>query len=169
MNDNAYKAYFQALCRDHTVLNHGDALGEKVFSMVTQSEAVGAFRSECDTDGYLFRLIEPQWSLGNASKEVLAGFLIAKQMQVRTDADPTHVLDEIDAIGYQFALRMVQDCNDGHPLFSHSIRDLEQLSFKAIPKPVTGDGYLGRLFTFRFQSMLDYSDDAVIHCWKSKK
>ena len=168
MDYNAYKQYFRGLCADHVALNHGENLGEKVFSMVTQAEAIGAFRSEADVDGYLFRLIEPQWGLTTPSKDVLAGFVIAKRMLLRDSIDPTDVLQEVDSIGYQFALRMVQDCLDGHPLFHHSIRDLDHLQFKAIPKPVTGDGYLGRLFTFKFQSLLDYSESQTINCWKSK-
>jgi hypothetical protein len=166
MDYTAYKTYFEDLCRDHVALNHGDALGEKVFAMVTQTEAMGAYRSEVDTDGYLFRLIEPQWGLGTPSKEVLAGFTIAKRLSMRDGL--TDVLREMDEIGYQFALRMVEDCNAGHPLFHYSIRELEQLSFKAMPKPVMGDGYLGRLFTFRFQTFLDYSPEKTTKCWKSK-
>jgi hypothetical protein len=168
MNYKPYIEYFRQLCTDHIALSHADASGQSVFQVISQAQAVGDFRSESDTDGYLFRLIEPQWGLSSLSRDMLGGFILAKRFSHREQVDDGTTLHEIDRIGYQFAWRMVQDSLNGRPFLNYSIRELSDLQFKALPKSMLADGYIGRLFTFRFACPLDISDAMIIHCWKSK-
>jgi hypothetical protein len=159
MNTQSYIDYFKVLCGKHATLRHDDTNGARVFAVVGQDEAVGDLRTGGDTEGWLFRLVVPQWSLvdtddGRTQKDWLGGFIIAKFHSQREaeSSEKFAILDQCDAIGEDFANRMLRDCENGHPLFHHSIRTARELKFKALPKMNLPQGYIGRLFTFSFQN-----------------
>jgi hypothetical protein len=156
-----YVHYFKYLVEQNAQLQHTDALGSRVFAVISQEEAVGDFRSGADTEGWLFRLVIPQWALGENgdggglySKDWLGGFIIAKRFSNREGDDMAQLtnIDDCDRLGEQFATRIIRDCEAGHPLFNYSVRSPQQLQFKALPKTVTADNYAGRLFSFRYQN-----------------
>jgi hypothetical protein len=159
MNTQSYIDYFKDLCGKHATLQHNDTSGGRVFAVIGQDEAVGDLRTGGDTEGWIFRLVVPQWGLddtddGRAHKEWLGGFIIARFHSQREEdsADKFLILDQCDAMGEGFANRMLRDCEEGHPLFNYSIRTFRDMRFKALPKMNLPQGYVGRLFTFSFRN-----------------
>ena len=161
MYSSDYTGYFQYLTAQDIDMQNSAAEGSRVFAVISQEQAVGDFRTGADTEGWLFRLVVPQWSLsengdggGLYSKDWLGGFIIAKRFSAREEGDITQIsyLDDCDRKGELFANRMIQDCENGHPLFHYSIRSPQPLQFRALPKIMTADGYVGRLFSFRYQN-----------------
>jgi hypothetical protein len=160
MNTQSYIDYFKDLCGKHATLQHTDTSGGRVFAVIGQDEAVGDLRTGGDTEGWLFRLVVPQWTLddtddGRVHKEWIGGFIIA-QFHSSREAESLEkfaILDACDSIGEAFAHRMLRDCENGHPLFNFSIRNAAALKFKALPKMNLPQGYIGRLFTFSFRNV----------------
>lgn len=156
-----YISYFKYLTEQNTTLRHADTEGGRVFAVISQEQALGDFRTGADTEGWLFRLIVPQWTLGENgnggglyTKDWLGGFIIAKRHSAREEGDDVQMnhLDDCDRLGELFAGRIIQDCENGHPLFNYSVRSPMSLQFKAIPKIQIADGYVGRIFSFRYQN-----------------
>lgn len=159
MNTQAYIDYFKDLCGKHATLQHTDTDGARVFAVISQDEAVGDLRTGGDTEGWLFRLVVPQWTLldtddGRTQKEWIGGFIVAKFHSQREDEsiEKFDILDQCDDIGEDIANRILRDCESGHPLFAFSVRTARELKFKALPKMNLPQGYIGRLFTFSFQN-----------------
>lgn len=164
-----YISYFKYLTAQHTLFQHADTEGSRVFAVISQEQAAGDFRTGADTEGWLFRLVVPQWVLsenghggGFYTKDWLGGFIIAKRFSAREEGDEAQMLclDDCDQQGEIFAGRIIQDCENGHPLFNFSVRSPIQLQFRALPKMQITDGYIGRLFTFRYQN-------SAVNCGKN--
>ena len=146
----SYKAYFKALCVE--LFDHADEPAKGVFDVCDQAAAVGAFRTGASTNGWLFRLVISNWSLTPFSlTSHTAGFILAKRTAVRdVDAFDTDTLHEVDTKALAIAYRMIADCQAGHAVWHHSIRDEQSLNFKALNRTQFADGYIGRLYTYNY-------------------
>jgi len=154
-----YKKYYNYF--EHNVKLHSElspsSKAKGVFEMLTVEEALGAFRSSLKESKYVFRLLEPTWSLigedAQGMQEVEAGFIIAKKGSDRNKGK-THYIDSIascEAIAHEFANKIMLDSNDGHPLFNYSVNTLKELKWHCQTMRKVGDGsFDGVIASFSF-------------------
>lgn len=153
-----YQKYFKYQCTRHPDLLHEDEVGKVVYELVSIDQAFSNSRSVNVEKGYIFLLLEPTWVLagteGDQPRQVIqGGFLIAKYYGLRDEGSPAYIeaIQDTERISKEFALRMVADSRDGHPLFDYSANHIDYLNWTAQPMDNVGDGsYAGQLCTFEF-------------------
>lgn len=150
-----YYDYFEHQAINHVDLRHADVDGQRVFAIIDIDKALGDFRSGQQPQGYMMRLINYTYSVGQRThqmaKELQGGFIIAKNFDPRGLHDEylaamvaaERVMDEVIS-------KMVLDSRNGHPLFDNYF-DAEQ-DVNVQPVLDTGDGtYCGWMCIFTTQ------------------
>ena len=152
-----YVAYFKHQAEAHPDLLHSDTAGQRVFAVIDQAAASGDFRAGAKDKGFILRLVEP---VGGAEGDaqplvsVLGGFIIARvhSQRVLGDTDQTSAMDDSWRVGMDIAAKVLNDSQNGHPLWNYSVNTPAMLSLNWQPRLNAGDvAYAGWLFTFRWK------------------
>lgn len=148
-----YYDYFRHQARTHVDLLHQEAEGQEVFGIIDIEQALGDFRTDIQPKGYMMRLINYTYSIGQrtheATKELQGGFVIAKQYDPRGDRTLYHAaMSAAEQVTDDIIGKMILDSRAGHPLFDHYFDDKQDI--RVSPVLATGDGaYCGWMCIFR--------------------
>ena len=153
---NLYRAYFYHQCEAHPALAHQDEVGERVFQVVGIEEALGDFRTGAKAKGFIFRLINYTYTIGDdggheTQKQIQGGFIIARHFSGRNIGTPDYyaAMEQSEQVADEIIEKMIADSLNAHPLFYHSLDSRQQINVQ--PVAITGDAnYAGWLCTFQF-------------------
>lgn len=155
-----YIDYFKYIATTHPELQHDDASGDRVFEVMDVEEAFGDFRSAAKEKGVMMRLLLPFGSLtdeqsGNSRIIMQGGFLLAAYHSSRDQGTPEflNAMSKSYRIAHEIAEKMVDDAQQGHPLFNFSIRSVQHLNWSVQSRVMTADGnYSGYFCLFNFEA-----------------
>ena len=166
---DTYRLYFKHQAENHPSLAHQDLTGERVFQMIGVEEALGDFRTGVKEKAFIMRLLNYNYSIGDAGehetkKFLEGGFIIARHFSGRAvgTADYYEAMDDSEQVVDEVIEKMLADSRNGHPLWYHSLDSRQNI--RVNPRAYTGDAsYAGWLVTFswsnRFRDCIT-SDDA---------
>lgn len=151
-----YRAYFIHQCENHPSLVHEDVIGSRVFEMVSVEEALGDFRTAGKEKGFVFRLIEYTYQVGDNDahqirKQIQGGFIVAKYHGVRSEGKAAYFLamEDSEKVVDEIIAKMITDSQDGHPLFFHSLDSRQEISVSPTLRRPDGS-YSGWICLFSF-------------------
>lgn len=168
-----YIDYFKYLCELHPDMLHTDS--NRVFEVISIEEAFAQFTETEGNSAIKFRLIDISWSIGKEGAfefyEIQGGFRIDVFFDRRNGGKEAQITARTNAEKYatDFAIHMIADSQNGHPLFSGSLDDVTELNWNAQPLFNTGDGsYDGLICTFSWKKQLDLTLDChTEEVWKN--
>lgn len=150
-----YRKYFRHQCVNHPDLLHADAAGSRVFQLIDVEEALGDFRSGAKEKGYIFRLVNYTYQVGDNGnhetlKEVQGGFLVAKHFSSRKTGTTDYytAVQNSERITDDIIEKMFADSRNGHPLWHSSLDSRQQITVQ--PQTLNTDSYTGWLVIFRW-------------------
>lgn len=151
-----YRKYFKHQTVNHPDLLHADTSGAQVFAVIPTEEFVGDFRANAQTKGYIFRLLEYSYQVGDdntprTQKRIQGGFIVAHHYSQRDGGtDAYHLaMDRSEQVIDEMIEKIVSDSRAGHPLFGYSISAGQD--FQVTPTRMTGDmSYAGYMVLFTF-------------------
>lgn len=154
LNDT-YRKYFEHQATAHPDLQHGT--GGNVFATINVEEALGDFRAGAKEKGFIFRLINYFFSIGDngaheTRKEINGGFIIAHYHSPRTGGVEQiyEALRKSEKVGDEIIEKMITDSRNGHPLFGRSFDSNQDVT--AQPVTSVGDNYSGYRYIFKFSN-----------------
>lgn len=158
---NQYIDYFKYQCENHALLLHDDAVGDRVFEVISVEEALGDFRTAGKEKGYAFRLLEPIYFIGDNGnapirKTAQCGFIIAKYHGVRTGSADAYMtaMDDAESVSNDFVSKMIADSQNGHPLFFYSLDSRQNINVTPTTRRADGT-YSGWIITFQISINFD--------------
>jgi hypothetical protein len=149
-----YEAYFKSLCVNHPDLQHANVNGSKVFRMMHIEEALGDFRSGAKEKGLIFRLINYTFEVkDNYTADQMRGkqgaFIIAAGHGKGDSVAQIEAMAQSERILMEFIERMIQDSQEGHPLFYYTLNTAKGVHVQ--PMTFIGDAtYSGWMAIFDF-------------------
>lgn len=160
-----YIAYFKHQAVNHPDLLHDDAVGSRVFEVITVEEALGDFRTAVAEKNYIMRLMHYTYNVGDRGlnevrKYIQGGFIIAHYhsdkagtvTQLEAMALAEKVVDEIIE-------KMIADSKAGHPLLYHSLDSKQDITVS--PVMYVGDNsYSGWMCLF---NIYNWWRDCITH------
>jgi hypothetical protein len=149
--------YFQNLCVQHPLLEHGEAAGRRVFEVVAYDEALGDFRSAAKEKDFFVRFILPTMAWknhgNNAMKHYQCGIMVGKYYSTK-EADKTAKITAwaaAERVADDFIARMLNDSREGHALFNSTIDLVENAQLSGDFMDAQGDGsYASVMYLFDF-------------------
>lgn len=161
-----YRDYFEWLSRLHHDLLHED--DSMVFETISTDEAEGVLRTQAKEQASIFRLLDPTWVLtqekGYGEMICEGGFIVATFASSRTEGKEAllSARQKSETIAKDFAIHMIADSRNSHPLFQNSIDSLDDMKWAASPMLNTGDGaYDGVICTFTWR--MPFNEDLNCH------
>ena len=153
-----YRKYFEHQCVNHPDLAHASTAGSRVFEMVSVEEALGDFRSGAKEKGFIFRLLQYTYTVGDdgvheVKKAMQGGFVIARYFSGRIlgTADYYEAMEDAERVIDEMIEKMLADSRAGHPLWYYSLDARQDIIVQ--PVTVLGDAsYTGWLCTFRWSN-----------------
>ncbi|MEL6968635.1 MAG: hypothetical protein AAFO02_00590 [Bacteroidota bacterium] len=153
-----YYDYWQHQAENHTLLQHSEAAGSRVFQVIGIEEALGDFRSGVKKQDFIFRLIKYYYTVGQPdhriTKTLNGGFIIAKWYNEQTGGKEAKFAAEVAAeqVMDQMIEKMIADSKNGHPLFDHSIDSPENFHIQTVEQG--GDGnYVGWMLIYEAEQL----------------
>lgn len=151
-----YVAYFKHQAENHPDLLHSDAVGSRVFQVVSVDEAMGDFRTGAKEKATIMRLLNYTYVISDRGqtevrKYLQGGFIIASYYSNKAGGTDAYLaaLAKSEKIADEIIEKMIADSKAGHPLFHRSLDSRQQITVS--PVTDTGDGtYTGWLVLFDF-------------------
>jgi hypothetical protein len=152
-----YVNYFKHQAESHPALRHNDAIGQRVFAVISVDEALGDFRAGLKPKSYLMRLLEYSYRVSDSGNHEVVkmhegGFLVAHYHSAREGGSAAYfeAMSKSEKVLDEIIEKMIADSRAGHPLFYYSL-DSKQ-DFKVSPHGYVGDStYAAWVCTFTFK------------------
>lgn len=166
--------YFRYLCEQHTLLQHSETSGQRVYEVRSLESAWTAVRTAGKQKDYLVRLLLPSITLTPGSsgdqpfKVYQVGLLVLRYHSQREDneAEVIAAIDAAESVADQLVARVMSDSRDGYTPFANlngSPLGLD-LSGEVVQRTLDGS-YSGVLYMFNLKTTRNVCPDCQPASW----